>query len=323
MSDNGSIIGRPRVLLATRIESRCQLLIAFMSRQSFVFLLAMGASLAVVACGGGEPGAPPVATPTVTFKSSRVPLGSPVEVTYKFQVAANAPKFDDNYRVLVHYLDADDEMMWADDHEPAIPTTQWKPGQVIEYTRTSFVPVYQYVGQASVHVGLYSRKTQKRLPLAGQHAGQLEYRVASIQLLPTSENVFVLFKDGWHPSETAPDNSGIEWQWTKKVATLAFRNPRKPTTFYLDGDNSSGLAGPQTIQVKVNGHPVDTIAVAPKTEFLHKTQLTTDQLGTGDMVEVSLDVDKTFVPALNPSANNRDARELGVRIFHAFVEPKS
>jgi hypothetical protein len=40
------------------------------------------------------------------------------------------------------------------------------------------------------------------------------------------------------------------------------------------------------------------------------------------MVEVTLDVDKTFVPALNPSANHRDARELGVRIFHAFVEPQ-
>ena len=304
MSDNGSM------------------LTTFMSRQSLAVCLAIGASLALVACGGREPDAVPVATPTVTFKNPRVPLGSPVEVTYKFQVAANAPKFDGDYRILVHYLDADDELMWADDHDPSIPTTQWKPGQTIEYTRTTFVPVYQYVGQASVHIGLYSKTTQKRLALAGEHVGQLEYRAATIQLLPTSENVFVLFKDGWHPSETAPDNSGVEWQWTKKVATLAFRNPRKPSTFYLNGDNSSTQAGPQTIQIKVNGQPVDTVAVSPQKEFLHKTPLTIEQLGTGDMVEVTLDVDKTFVPALNPSANNRDARELGVRIFHAFVEPQ-
>ena len=145
---------------------------------------------------------------------------------------------------------------------------------------------------------------------------------ATIQLLPTSENVFVLFKDGWHPSETAPDNSGVEWQWTKKVATLAFRNPRKPSTFYLNGDNSSALAGPQTIQSQ-GQRPAGRHRAGQRRrqEFLHKTPLTTEQLGTGDMVEVTLDVDKTFVPALNPTANNRDPRELGVRIFHAFVEP--
>jgi hypothetical protein len=296
-----------------------------MSRCLLAFLLAIGAALALVACGRRAPDAAPVATPTVTFKNPRVPLGSPVEITYRFQVAPNAPKFDDNYRVLVHFLDSDDELIWTDDHEPSSPTSQWKPGQVIEYTRTTFVPINQagYVGEAAVHVGLYSTKGQKRLPLAGQHAGQLEYRAATIQLLPTSENIFILFKDGWHPSETAPDNSSFEWQWTKKVATLSFRNPRKPSTFYLNGDNSSTLAGPQTIQVKVNGHVVDTIPVTPKTPFLHKTPLTADQLGTGDMVDVALEVDKTFVPALNPSANNRDPRELGVRIFHAFVESKS
>ena len=73
----------------------------------------------------------------------------------------------------------------------------------------------------------------------------------------------------------------------------------------------------------MNGRQVDTIAVTPKTPFLHRTPLTPEQLGSGDMVEIALDVDKTFVPALNPAANNRDPRELGVRIFHAFVEPKS
>ena len=46
-------------------------------------------------------------------------------------------------------------------------STQWKPGQSIEYTRMMFVPIYPYVGKASVNVGLYSPKTQKRLPLAG------------------------------------------------------------------------------------------------------------------------------------------------------------
>ena len=48
---------------------------------------------------------------TVTFARPRAPLGSPIEVTYKFQVAANAPAFDQDYRVFVHFLDGDDEQV--------------------------------------------------------------------------------------------------------------------------------------------------------------------------------------------------------------------
>ena len=67
-------------------------------------------------------------------------------------------------------------------------------------------------------MGLYSTRDQRRLTLAGEDAGQLSYKVATLSLLPHSENVFLLFKDGWHPAEVAPDNTTVEWQWSKKVA---------------------------------------------------------------------------------------------------------
>ena len=51
---------------------------------------------------------------------------------------------------MLHVVDADDELMWTDDHDPPTPTTQWKPGQTIEYTRTVFVPIYPYVGEAGL-----------------------------------------------------------------------------------------------------------------------------------------------------------------------------
>jgi hypothetical protein len=39
------------------------------------------------ACGGSSDTAAPLATPTVSVNHTRVPLGSPIEVTYRFQVA--------------------------------------------------------------------------------------------------------------------------------------------------------------------------------------------------------------------------------------------
>ena len=38
------------------------------------------------------------------------------------------------------------------------------------------------------------------------------------------------------------------------------------------------------------------------------------------MVELRLVVDKTFVPALEPGGATGDTRELGARVFHAFVQ---
>ena len=294
-----------------------------MPRLTSRLLFALALCALLPACGRSQAPGPPVATPSITFARPRAPLGSPIEITYKFQVAANAPAIDQDYHVFVHFLDGDDERLWTDDHEPSVPTTQWKPGQTVQYTRTAFVPVVPYVGDVQVLIGLYSPRDQRRLPLAGDDAGQLSYRVATLALLPHSENVFLLFKDGWHPAEVASDNATVEWQWSKKVGTLAFRNPKKDVIFYLHADNPASYAEPQTMTVKVNGLPVDTIAVTPRRELLHKTRIAAAQLGTADMVDLTLEVDKTWVPALVPGANSRDPRELGLRVFHAFVEPVS
>src|SRR5579859_792725 len=77
----------------------------------------------LAACRHKDTDAPPVATPSLTLNRERAPLGSPLEMTYKF-VVANDAKFDEDYRVMVHVMDADDVMIWADDHNPSVPTRQ-------------------------------------------------------------------------------------------------------------------------------------------------------------------------------------------------------
>jgi hypothetical protein len=172
-------------------------------------------------------------------------------------------------------------------------------------------------------MGLYSAKDGHRLPLAGDDSGQRAYKVGTLQLLPQSENVFLIFKDGWHTAETAGENSSVQWQWTKKVATIAFRNPKRDVTFFLDADNpGNGFTETQNVELAVNGQPATTLVYTPKQPQLSRTPLTAAQLGPGEMVELRLSVDKTYVPALLPAANNRDPRELGIRVFHAYVQPR-
>lgn len=297
-------------------------MLASMKTATLVILAAVAVS--VGACRRQTVPEPPVASPALTLSQDKAPLGSPIEITYRFEVLPNAPAFAENYRVFVGVVDADEELMWSDDHDPPTPTTQWKPGQKIEYTRTVFIPIYPYIGDASIHMGLYSPANQTRLSLQGEDAGQRAYKVAKLQLLPQTENVFTVYKDGWHGPETAVNNASIEWQWTKKEATLAFKNPKKDSLFYLETDNPSGaFAEGQRVQVKIADQTVDDFVLPPaKPAELHKIPLTTAQMGEQEMVELRIVVDKTFVPALLPAANSKDPRELGVRVFHAFIDLK-
>ncbi len=280
-------------------------------------------------CARGAPAERPLATPSISIDHESAPAGSPIEITYRFVVAADA-RFDGDHWVMVHVVDADEELMWTDDHQPPVPTTRWNPGETIAYTRTIFVPIFPYIGDATIHVGLYrcsapptcnGPNDQTRLPLSGDHAGQRAYRVGHLNLLPQSENLFTVFKDGWHPAEVAGDNTGVEWQWTKKEATLGFRNPKRDVKFVLDLDNPGGrLTGPQRVRVSVGDQPVEEFTLEPDERVLRKMTLSAVHFGAEEIAEVRISVDKTFIPAELEAGRSRDPRELGVRVFHAFVD---
>jgi hypothetical protein len=278
---------------------------------------------ATASCSKGEDTTPAVATAEVALSRARVALGSPVDVTYRFKVAETKIPAG-KHRVFVHMLDADEELMWTDDHEPPTAPADWTPGQTVEYSRTVFVPVYPYVGPAKVVLGLYDTGTNQRLKLGNTDRGDRSYQVADYELLPQTENVYVVFKDGWHPSEVAPENPAVEWQWTKKEATLSFRNPRKDSTLFLQVDNPGQAPGAATeVEVRIGDQVVATVPVTADDPPVRRFTLSAAQLGAGDMAEVRLIANRTFVPALEPGAKSNDTRELGVRVFHAFVQPGS
>lgn len=278
--------------------------------------------LGLVACSKPAP-APPVATVSLALNKKSVPQGGLLEFTYRFQVASDA-RINGDYRVFMHLKRDDGTAIWMDDHElpEGMQTSQWKPGQTVEYTRTRFVPLFSYLGNASIEVGLY--KDAERLSLEGpdpadRESAEKSYKVATIELLPRSENIQVIRLNGWHQVEYAPDPN-VDWQWTRKVATLSVRNPKSDVTLILDVDSRADLfAGqPQQVTVYAGDTSVGTFTVGSE-QMLHRIPVTAAQLGTAEMSEFRIEVDRTFTPSQLPNAGS-DARELGVRVFHAYVE---
>lgn len=280
-------------------------------------------TVTLAACGGPQESIPPVASLDLTLSRTRIALGSPVDMQYRFTVAPDAPSLAAS-RVFVHFLDVDEELMWTDDHEPPTPISAWTPGQTIEYERTLFAPVwYPYIGPGRIVVGLYSPGDNARLPLEGVDRGDRSYTAAEIELLPQTENVFLIFKDGWHPAEVAGDNQSVEWQWMKKEGTIDFRNPRTDALLYFKADNPSGSPGAASqVELRIGESIIATIPVGTEERPIDRIPVSAAQFGDAEMVELRLVADRTFVPALEPTENSADTRELGVRVFHAFLQPR-
>lgn len=280
-------------------------------------------ALCAAACSRPDDTAPPVATPTVTLARGAAAVGSPLDITYRFVVAPDAPPFPEDYWVFVHFLDSDGELMWTDDHPPPTPSGRWKPGDAIEYARTMFIPKFPYTGPTTVEVGLFSPRTGQRLPMTGEPRGQRSYEVAVFDLQLQNDSHFVVFKEGWHPTEVADDDLGTEWQWSKKEATLTFRNPKRDVLFYLHADLPvAAFPEPRQVEVQVGDAVVDRFPLGSNQTELRKFPLSASQLGTGETVEMRLVVDRTFIPAAIPALNSTDPRELGVRVFRAYIEPR-
>jgi hypothetical protein len=284
----------------------------------FVLLGLLGGAI-FFACGGTEaPETRPI-TPTVDLGKTSAPIGSPIEITYRFQVGADSKPIPKDYNVFVHFLDSHDALLFTDDHEPPEPTTSWKPGSTIEYKRTLFIPLYPYLGTATVKLGLYIPETGERLGLEGADDGNLAYQVGQIQLLDQKENIFLVYKEGWHQLESSPDNPSIEWQWTKKEAVCSFRNPKKDSVLYLQADtNVKAFDKPLSVTIMLGDTEIGNFTVDTRDVLLEKIPIPASALGEDDWVDLKIVNSESFVPA--EEGLDSDTRELGLRVYHLYVD---
>ncbi len=274
--------------------------------------------LLTTACGRRPPAEVSDITPSFSISRSRAPLGSAVEISYSWKTGADFKKLDKEYRGLVHFLDSHRVVLFEDDHVPVPPPSEWQPGQTYAYTRTKFIPIYPYVGDVEVRMGMTPPSGWgERLGLQGEDAGLREYSVGSIELLPQTENIFLVHKSGWHSPEAFPDNPSLERTWTEKDGVVSFKNPKKDVVLYLEADtNSKAFKEPAVLTVSIGDSGLE-IPIENSEVFLKKIKFAAETLGDGDWVDLKLAMSESFVPA--EVGLNQDERELALLVYHLYV----
>ncbi len=120
------------------------------------------------------------------------------------------------------------------------------------------------------------------------------------------------YTSGWYPEETDTESA---WRWTHQTATLSFLNPKADATFTLD---YAALAN-QAVTVSVGGQLLQLLVAEASARRRRRIPIPSAALGNGDRAEIQITVDRMFVPA-NLNVDSHDARELGIKVYHAAVE---
>jgi hypothetical protein len=278
------------------------------------------AALALLpACRRRKPAEVNDIVPKFEVNRPRAPLGSAIEVTYTWQLEPTAKKLPQDHRAFVHFLDSHKVLLFDDDHVPVPPVTSWEPGKTYSYTRTKFIPIYPYVGDVDVRVGLQPVARGERVALKGADAGLREYSVSKMELLPQTENIFLVYKEGWHNPESSAQNPSLERTWTKKDALVSFKNPKKDVIVYLEADtNYKAFDKAPVLMVAVGGKSGLVVPIENSEVFLKKIRVKAADLGDQEWVDLRLSMNQSFIPKAK-GVNTTDDRELGLMVYHLYV----
>jgi len=271
--------------------------------------------MVAAACRSTPPETAPLASMTVKPAQASAEAGAPIDVEYQLAAVAGAAPLPGNLWVFVHMVDDSGMLLWTDDHAlPSVPSAT-----PVSYRRTMFVPRLPYIGRVRVEAGLFTKTDGARVPLAATDRGGHAYDVASFQMRPASNDVFVSFGDGWHGADRDAGEAAHEWRWSKGDARLSFRNLGRDLVLWLELDQPVAAVGPQTVELRVGSDLLATLQVMPGARRIERVPLMASRLGASQSVDLDLHVQPTFVPASTPGIANQDTRELGVRVFNVYV----
>lgn len=304
------------------LEIRCPLLArSGLGRWGGILLLA----LAVMAAGCGEE-APQVrldVEPSLELPEN-LAFRQPIQIGYRWIPGPDFQPPQDDYKVFLHVTDPDGNIIEQDDHYPPVPTSQWRSGEPVEYSHWLYPTDEAEVSYIDVHVGLYDGETMGKVGVRYEGSWSERPRVHRIEIREDDNRGIPVYVEGFHEMEIDPERSGFnKWVWMERRGVVAFGNPQGQALLHLQAHSPVDETGgePQHIQLSIDGEEFTTLTVEDSTPFLERIDVPAEILGDDDWVELTLEVDRHFVPA-HRDPDSSDTRELGLQIFGLYLAPR-
>lgn len=243
-----------------------------------------------------------------------------IKMNYEFTATNQFTGLEKEHMVFVHFWrKKHEEMLMGDDHYPIRKVTEWKKRDVIKYSRVIFIPKFldefdiDFEGYEEIEltVGLYIPKVKNSKKILFQ-------KVINIQAASLNAPE-VVYDEGWWQVETDLKIKKTEertWRWTTKKAVCIIENPKKESLLILSGRVDKTQHKDQKVIFKLNEQVLEEF-LPEKDAFEKRYVITPDMMGQEDEFRLTLETDKTFIPA-NVIQGSKDVRELGIRIYRLY-----
>lgn len=285
--------------------------------------LALVAVLVLAGACSGERGIAQLDVTGALDLPPSVPLGEPLRLAWTWTPGPEFAAPSEDYKIFVHLIDPQGNILLQDDHYPAEPTSQWKSGQPVSYERWLYVPELA-VDSVDIVAGLYA------LDAAGAVRGRAEIRgpegwqdapvIHKLGIRQDDVSGIPVYMTGWHPEEINTGSAKHDkWRWSEDVARVVFTNPQRDAVLHLQGHSPvDEIGGPQTIVLKVGAQELTRLEITNADDFLQRIPVPASIMDQSEWLELNFEVSPHLVPkTLDPASE--DERKLGLQVFFLYL----
>jgi hypothetical protein len=253
----------------------------------------------------------------VTFSEEKLTDNLITDMQFKWITTNQFDGLNQDYNVFVHFWHGNN-LLFQSDYIPEVPTSKWLPDQEYIFTQRIYIPAFidefdpEFKGEETLTlvVGIFS--PYDRTGKSKQDVLRKKLKVYP----PPLDTPEIIYKDGWYPLEMDPDSHLQQWRWTEKEAACIIDNPHRDAMLVIRGGvNKEALPG-QKVLFKINGELLDEF-VPESSSFEKSYNIKEDKLGEKDEFQLTVSVDKTFVPA-EIFPGSEDQRELGLQVSFIY-----
>jgi hypothetical protein len=240
----------------------------------------------------------------------------PIRIVYLWEPGHSFEAPLAEYLVFVHILDPEGKIVLQDDHSPPVPVDQWQVGEAQRYERWIRLHRSYALDTIGVRVGLFGEAG--KVAVRWGEKWDTDSPVRWLRLVDRGYRVDPQPGDGWHPLSRSRE-SGEVWHWTTAAATAYFENPHRDCVLHIEARSPvDRLPGPQQVRLLLAGSEIAGFLVTDDSRFTESIPITSQEWGGRDLVDLRIEVDRTFVPAeIDPDSS--DDRVLGLRVYDLYV----
>jgi len=253
----------------------------------------------------------------VIFSEEKLSDNLITDINYIWKTDSEFVKMGQDFNVFVHFWH-NGNLLFSDNHIPAIETSKWEPEKEYAYTRRIYIPIFidefdpdfRGVETLKLSLGFFSPYDR---------SGESKKKIIDKKLkvfLPPLDTPEIIYEEGWFDLEINPESFLKQWRWMGKTARCIIDNPHRDALLVIKGGLHLEAVKDQKVIFKINDLTLDEF-IPSERSFEKSYNIKKEMLGDGDEFLLTISTDKTFVPAEN-IPNSTDIRELGLQISFIY-----